>query len=116
MADPPKDSILITTKKLLNLGADYTPFDTDIIIHINSVFASLHQMGVGPSTPLIITDESTPWTAFIQGNPLIESVKSYMPMKISMMFDLPTTSFSQESTKEVIKEFEWRLNAASETP
>lgn len=106
---PPSDSILNTTKKLLNIPAEYTPFDMDIILHINSVFSALHQMGVGPSTPFMITGAETPWTLFIGSQTGIDSVRSYMASKVRLIFDPPATSFAQESLKEVIREYEWRL-------
>ena len=42
------DSILTSIKKLLGMDADYTAFDTDVIIHINTALAILCQLGVGP--------------------------------------------------------------------
>ena len=72
----PEDSILNVTKKLLNIPAEYTPFDVDIVTHINSVFASLHQMGVGPSTPFMITDASIPWTRFLGSQVGIDAVRT----------------------------------------
>lgn len=110
----PEDSILNVTKKLLNIPAEYTPFDLDIITHINAVFASLHQMGVGPSTPFMITDASIPWTIFIGSQVGIESVRTYMASKVRIIFDPPATSFGQESLKEVIRELEWRLLVSCE--
>lgn len=116
MAEEPDDSILNTTKKLLNAPADYTAFDLDVMTFINSTFAVLSQMGVGPKTAFTIHDATTQWSEFIGDNPDLGMVRSYMYAKVRMMFDPPPNSFTQESVKEVIREYEYRLNVAAETP
>ena len=55
-------SILNTIKKMLGLDANYTTFDTDIIVHINSALMTLTQLGVG-SPQLENTTPTTPATA-----------------------------------------------------
>lgn len=111
------DSILNTTKKLLNIPADYDAFDLDVIIHINSVFATLHQLGVGPVGSFSIENDGPKWSDFLpSNNPELVSVKSYMAAKVRMMFDPPTTSFAIDALGKIISEFEWRLNVGSETP
>lgn len=109
------ESILTSIKKLLGPEEDYTPFDTDIIIHINSVFSILTQLGVGPSTGFSIKDDTAVWEDFIKGEAKIELVKSYIYMKVRLIFDPPTSSAVLESFKEQIKEAEWRLNVAAES-
>lgn len=103
------DSILNSIKKLLGIEADYTAFDTDLVIHINSVFTILYQLGVGsdPSTPFHITDASSKWSDFIDDGK-VELVKSYMYMKVKLMFDPPQNSALLTAMKEAITEFEWR--------
>lgn len=113
---PPSDSILNVTKKMLNVPIDYDAFDIDIITHINSVFATLRQLGVGPETTFSIEDAMTPWGEFIAGDLGIASVKSYMVNKVRLMFDPPTSGFTTKAIQDQIAEFEWRLNVASETP
>lgn len=108
------NSILDYTKKMLGLDADYDVFDLDIIIHINSTFAQLAQLGVGPDDGFEIEDSSTLWADFLGTNKLINSVKTYMYLKVRMFFDPPTTSFSQTAVQEQIKELEWRLNVAAD--
>lgn len=108
------DSILTSIKKLLGITEEYTHFDTDLIIHINSVFATLTQLGVGPSEGFIIVDKNDNWEQFTNDNILIESVKSYMYLKVKLLFDPPTSSAVIESTNRMINEFEWRLNVAAE--
>lgn len=107
-----EDSILTTTKKLLGIAEDYTEFDTDIIIDINSVFAILNQLGIGPEEGFTIEDASTTWDEYICGDLLISEVKTYMYMKVRMMFDPPTSGTLIDNMNKQIAEFEWRLNVA----
>lgn len=109
------DSILTSIKKLLGIAEDYEAFDMDIIIHINSAFMILNQLGVGPDEPFTITDKNDLWTDFISDTKL-ETVKSYIYLKVKMMFDPPSSSFILNAMKDQISEFEWRLNVAAETP
>ena len=108
------DTILTSIKKLLGITEEYTHFDTDLIIHINSVFATLTQLGVGPYEGFVIVDKNDNWEQFTSDNILIESVKSYMYLKVKLLFDPPTSSAVIESYKQMINEFEWRLNVAAE--
>ena len=109
------DSILTSIKKLLGIVEEYTHFDDDIIMHINSVLTILTQLGVGPSEGFRIEDDSATWEDFIKDNPNLESVKSYIHMKVKLLFDPPTSSAVIESMNRIISEFEWRLNVAAET-
>lgn len=105
------ESILTSIKKLLNIAEDYDCFDADLIMHINSVFLVLTQLGVGPKEGFFIEDDSSVWSDFIEGNKL-EMVKSYMGMKVKLLFDPPGSSAVLESMNRLIAEFEWRLNIA----
>ena len=106
------ESILNSIKKLLGIAEDYDHFDPDIIMHINSVFATLTQLGVGPEDGFSIDDESAKWEDFLPEERMLHSVKSYMFMKVKLMFDPPLSSAVIECTKEQIKELEWRLQVA----
>ena len=106
------ESILNSIKKLLGIAEDYDYFDSDIIMHINSVFATLTQLGVGPEDGFSIDDESEKWEDFLPEERILHSVKSYMFMKVKLMFDPPLSSAVIECTKEQIKELEWRLQVA----
>ena len=108
------ESILISIKKLLGLDRNYDAFDPDIIMHINSVFMILNQLGVGPSECFKIEDDLSTWNDFINDNEKIEAVKSYMYHKVKMLFDPPISSAVMEANKQIIKELEWRLNIQSE--
>lgn len=109
------DSILNSVKKMLGLDADYDAFDTEIIIHINSVFMILQQLGVGPETGFAITDASTVWTDYIENVVFLSLVKSYMYLKVRMLFDPPQNSALLEAMNSQIAEFEWRLNVNAES-
>lgn len=106
------ESILNSIKKLLGIAEDYDYFNSDIIMHINSVFATLTQLGVGPEDGFSIDDESAKWEDFLPEERMLHSVKSYMFMKVKLMFDPPLSSAVIECTKEQIKELEWRLQVA----
>lgn len=108
------ESILTSIKKLLGITEECEHFDADIIMHINSVFMVLTQLGVGPSEGFGIKDKTTTWNEFISDNQL-ESVKSYMHMKVKLMFDPPLSSTVMECMNRMINEFEWRLNIAAES-
>lgn len=107
------DSILDTTKKLLGFESDYTAFDLDIITHINTVFSTLQSLGVGPPEGFMITDKEAVWDEFT-GLENMNMVKSYMFMRVRIMFDPPTTSFHLESLNKQAQEIEWRLHVQAE--
>lgn len=112
--DSINNSILITIKKLLGIEENYTEFDTDIIIHINSCFTTLNQLGVGPKEGFFISDKTSRWTDFIQDIIKFESVKTYIYIKVRLIFDPPTNSFVLDSLTRQASELEWRLNVQSE--
>lgn len=104
------ESILTSVKKLLGIDENYTHFDPDLTMHINSVFSILTQMGVGPADGFSITDKSENWSDFIAGDPCkFQLVKSYMHLKVKLLFDPPLGSAVIESINRQISEFEWRL-------
>lgn len=106
------DSILNTIKKLLGLSSDYTEFDTDIIIHINSVFSILQQLGVGPDNGFSISDATTTWSSYTNNDKQINDVITYVYLKVRLLFDPPVNSSILNAQKELISELEWRLNVA----
>lgn len=106
------ESILTSIKKLLGITEEYQHFDADLIMHINSVFSILTQLGVGPLEGFSIKDDSAVWSDFISDNKKIEMVKSYMHLKVKLLFDPPLSSAVIEAMNRQISEFEWRLNAA----
>lgn len=109
------ESILISIKKLLGIEEGYENFDTDIIIHINTVFSTLTQLGVGPNKGYSIKDETATWNDYLKGDERLESVKTYVYLRVKMIFDPPSASSVAEAYNRTIQELEWRLNVAAET-
>lgn len=104
------NSILTSVKKLLGIDESYEHFDADVIMHINSVLMILCQMGIGPAGGFVIADKSATWQDFLgsdSGN--LESAKSYVYMKVRLMFDPPTSNAAVESINKMLSELEWRL-------
>lgn len=108
------ESILTSIKKLLGVSADYHQFDDDIIMHINTVFLNLTQLGIGPETGFSIEDDSACWEDFVdvENNSQLHAIKSYMYLKVKLLFDPPLSSSVIESMNRMIAELEWRLNVA----
>lgn len=103
------ESILTLTKKALGIAEEYEQFDPDIIMHINTVFTILNQMGVGPLEGFRIEDSDSTWSEFTDDKVNMESVKSYMELKVKVMFDPSASSVITESMNRIIGELEWRL-------
>lgn len=106
------ESILTSIKKLLGIEEEYTQFDADIIMHINTVFLNLTQLGVGPSEGFLIEDDTAIWEDFIGDSSKLQAVKTYMYLKVKLLFDPPLSSSVTESMNRMIAELEWRLNVA----
>lgn len=106
------ESILTSIKKLLGIEEEYTQFDADIIMHINTVFLNLTQLGVGPSEGFLIEDNTAIWEDFIGDSSQLQAVKTYMYLKVKLLFDPPLSSSVTESMNRMIAELEWRLNVA----
>ena len=115
------DSILTSIKKLLGMAEDYTHFDADIIMNINTEFMSLKQLGIGPAEGFMIEDDSATWDEYInvEENPdkltLLSAVKSYIHLKVKLAFDPPINASVIESINKRISELEWRLNVEAES-
>ena len=105
-------SILTSIKKLLGVAEDYTEFDEDIMTNINSVFLNLTQLGVGPEEGFMIEDNTAVWEDFINNSTQLQAVKTYVYLKVKLLFDPPLSSSVTESINRMIAELEWRLNAA----
>ena len=106
------DSILTSVKKMLGISEDCTDFDADIIMHINTVFRIRNQLGVGPNTCVTIEDDIPTWSDFIPDGQNLEMVKSYMYMKVRLLFDPSASSTVMQSMNQAISEMEWRLNVS----
>ncbi len=109
-----RDSILDSVKKVLGFDSDYTAFDTDIIMHINSVFSILYQLGIGPDEGFSIDDHTSTWSEFLGTVANANSVKTYVYLRVRILFDPPTTSYLIDALTQQIQEIEWRLNIQRE--
>lgn len=111
------ESILTSIKKLLGIAEDYTHFDADIIMHINTVFMTLTQLGVGPSSGFVIEDADTYWGDFISDTTKLQAIKTYIYLKVRLVFDPSSLgSATLAAYERQIQELEWRLNVAAESP
>lgn len=108
------DSILDSTKKTLGIEPDYDVFDPDLILHINSVFATLEQLGIGPEEGFEIEDADATWDEFLGGDKRLNAVRTYLYLRVKLLFDPPSTSFTLNAMQEQVREHEWRLNAYRE--
>lgn len=109
-----EESILKSTKKILGLADDYTPFNLDVITHVNAAFSILNQLGVGPEDGFSIEDESTEWSSYLVPPKQLHLVKTYVFLRVRLLFDPPPTSFAIEAANKQIQEYEWRLNVMRE--
>ena len=108
------DSILDSTKKILGLDPEYDVFDVDIITHINTAFFTLNQLGVGPAEGFMIVDNTSPWSWFSEVLVNLNAVKTYVYLRVRLLFDPPQTSFAISAMEKQIQELEWRLNVHRE--
>ena len=107
-----QDSILMTIRKLV-CGDPYADhFDTDLLVHINACFSILNQLGVGPESGFVVTDETQSWSSYIADNYILNMVKTYVTLKVKKVFDPPLTSSVLEAMDKEISQLEWRLNVA----
>lgn len=109
-------SILKSTKKILGLGVEYTPFDLDIVTHINGVFTTLEQLGVGLEGGFFITGDEETWDEFMGIEPQWNLVKTYVYLKVRLLFDPPTTSFAIAAMEKQVQEMEFRLMVRADPP
>lgn len=107
-------SILKSVKKFLGLADDYDVFDLDIIMHINTVFTDLHQVGLGKEDAFYIEDDTATWGDFLGDEKNMNSVKTYVAMSVRLLFDPPTTSFAIQAMEKQLEKLEWRLHVQSE--
>ena len=103
------ESILVSVKKILGISEDYEEFDQPIITAINSALYALWQLGVGPTDqPFVVYSEEQTWSDFIEEGK-VEMCKSYVGLRVRMLFDPPTNSFLVDAIKEQIRENAFRL-------
>jgi hypothetical protein len=113
------DSILNTIKRSLDIATDDTSFDTSLLLNINSVFSDLYQLGLGTygSDEHEINDENDLWSTVLGTTKNMNMIKSYVTLRVRLLFDPPTTGFTTTSFQAQIDKMEWRIKtAASSTP
>lgn len=103
-------SVLTSVKKTLNLAEDDTSFDPELVLYINSIFSVLNGLGVGPANGFAIEDKEGTWEDFIGTDLRRNQVKTYMCLRVRLLFDPPTTSYLIDSMDRQVKELEWRIN------
>jgi hypothetical protein len=108
------ESILTSVKKNLGLDEDYTVFDSDITLYINGVFSTLHQLGIGPEDGFMIEDKTATWDDFTGGDVRYNMVRTYMYLRVRLLFDAPNTQYLVEALNNQIREHEWRMNIVRE--
>ena len=108
------DSILISTKKALDVPEDYDVFDSSILMHINSVFSTLTQLGIGPAIGYEIEDSIPTWSQYFNGNARLNFIKSYMFLRVRSLFDPAGSRFILSALEAHIKELEWRISVERE--
>ena len=110
------DSIFESVKKVLGLLGDDSSFDEDILLHINSVVSTLRQLGLSIPADFYVRDDVQTWQDLLGEFRDLDLVKSYMAMKVRLMFDPPSSSFGLKSMEEMAKEYEWRINVLTDQP
>lgn len=108
------ESILDETKKTLGIAQSMTVFDTDIRMHINSAIGTLSQLGIGPEEGFEIEDNTETWADFLSTDLMLSPVKSYVFLRVKLLFDPPANSWTSVAMKEQIEQLEWRLNVVRE--
>lgn len=108
------DSILLSIKKLLGITEAYDHFDNDLILHINTTFSILHQLGVGPEDGFVIKGEKETWEMFLSDDKKLEMAKTLIFLKVKLLFDPPQSSSVLESYNNTISELMWRINIVAD--
>lgn len=105
-----EQSILNSIKKALGLDPEYKAFDHDVIMYINAVFVTLNQLGIGPEDGFMIEDELPVWADFMGDDMRYNNVKTYVSLRVRLLFDPPTVGYLIDSLDKQIEQLEWRLN------
>lgn len=114
MTDPNPGSILDSVKKVLGLDPDFTDFDLDVIMHINTFFGTLQQLGAGPVEGFVISDNTALWNDFSEHPMLQANIQSWLYLRVKQVFDPPALSFVIESQNSIADNLEWRIGIMAE--
>lgn len=104
------ESILLSVKQQLGICDDYNAYDDVIITGINSAFTVLDQLGVSLDPSFHVEGENETWEDYFQGRTDLQMVKSYIYLKVKLLFDPPNSGVLHQAMERQIQEFEWRLN------
>lgn len=110
------DSILLTEKKMLGIEPDDDSFDEELMVHINGILMTLHQLGIGMDQSFMVTSAQDLWDDLLEDRQDLQAVKTYIYLKLRQQFDPPSNSFVLTSMEKQIAELEWRLNVQAEAP
>lgn len=102
------ESILTSIKKLLGIPEEYEAFDQDLIIHINTFLTRLYQVGVGVKN-FSIVDKTATWEEFLEDESKFQQAKTYVYIRVRLIFDPPQSGAANEALKETLRELEWLL-------
>lgn len=108
-----EDSVLVSIRQKLGPSGEYDVFDPQLIDYINMAFSRLHQLGIGTKEPFAITGSSERWSDFIPTGDL-EAIRTYVYLKVRLLFDPPESSFVLQEYRRAIEELEWEMNTAVE--
>ena len=112
-----ESSILLSIKKALGAAPDYTPFDVDIIMHINTQLANLYQLGMDAARSVVVNGPDQLWTDLIpSGDSRLQFVRTYVYAKVKMIFDPPTSTAQMQALKDAANEAEFRISTAVDKP
>lgn len=107
-------SILTSVKKVLNIDVSVTVFDQDILLFINTAFARLNQLGIGPDDGFMIEDAAAVWDDYLDGDLRYNNVQTYIALSVRLLFDPPTTSYLLTSMQNQMEKFESLLSVLRE--
>lgn len=113
--DQMTEGILTSIKKMLGIDDEYTPFDVDVLIHINNAFMTLCQMGIGPKEGFNVTGYEETWSDFLTNKVMLGGVKTWVYLQVKMLFDPPVNSFVMDAYKTQAEQILWRLNVQAES-
>jgi len=109
-----EESILRSVAKIIGITDDYTVFDPDLIMHINTMLSVLYQLGAITTTDYTIADDTTTWGDVLRSSDLVSPAKTYVALRVRMIFDPPSSSSAAQAFKETTDELAWRLTVTDD--
>ena len=103
--------IITDVKQMLGASIYDDSFDVNIVIAINSALAVLSDIGISEADNVCLEiGDTVTWDELLEGRTDIEYIKTYIYLKVKMLFDPPSSSALLDAYNRQIAEFEWRLN------